>query len=1325
MINLFKNLEVRNLQAGNIDTSGNIINSVSGNVTFAQRPFVNGVGVLLSGEISPSPSGVVYLTGNQNISGTKNFYTRPTVNGTGVLLIGESGAVSFENIVYQIGNQPISGVKTFYSTGYFLSGLIISGSGLKVSGAASFSQRPFVNGTGVLLSGEAAPLPNTIVYTTGDQVINGIKQFYSDVNFYQSAIFGGGSAPLVINLDGYILNDVNLAINVPGRTLADLNENQNISWAGTNYTLDVYGTIGNSAGSLTIQGGEGAYTYGGTIQALSSSTAVGGGVSLNGAFGNNNDGGGSILVQGGQSTLSTYGDGGSIIITPGNSGPGNGGNGGNIILNIGAGDGVGKNGSVGINNNNPQYTLDVSGSGNFRSGLYVNGIAVSTGIATGNFITTGQTGSFYPSSNPSGFITTGQTGQFASVANLQSTGSNLQGQINSLSGTVTGNYVLKSQTGVFVPTGQTGQFASAANLISTGSNLQGQINSLSGTITGNYILTTTATGISGVLASSIASTGSNLQGQINSLSGSLTGNYLLKSSTGIFVTTGQTGNFITTSQTGQFYPASNPSGYITGFNSGLYVQTGQTGNFVTTSQTGNANTLNGQSGSYYLNYANMTGSIAGTGSFVTTSQTGSFITSGQTGVFVTTGQTGQFYLSNNPSGFITGFNSGLYVQTGQTGSFITTGQTGSFITTSQTGIFGNATGLNGFSGPYYLNYGNMTGSIVGTGSFITNGQTGIFITTGQTGNFATSVNLASTGSNLQGQISSLSGTLTGNYATSGFGASTYATITNLASTGSNLQGQISSLSGTLTGNYVLTSTATGISGILTTSIASTGFNLQGQINSLSGKVIYTTGSQQTISGVGINSILSVLAPSGLTGDYYNALDSGRNSVFRVGPITNGTRLAIFPSGNPTTWGKLSIEPDPAYAAGWATFLGVSTNGNGGRIYLCGLDTNGAPTQGFTALNLSYVKTVESFPSKLSMQANDNGLGYNSASVSAIAGGVGDLVLAVGSAGGFITNAQINTNNTASLSFKSYNNTGQQYVAQHPEAYTFDTAYDVPSLGSLQHTRWKVSGSNIMSLNPSGRLGIRTDSPNYQLEVIGSGNFSSGLFVSGVSVSTGINTNSFVTTGQTGVFATSANLISTGSNLQGQISSLSGLFSTGNQTGILSISGTKTFTGIVNFNSATFVNRPTVNGTGVLLSGEASAATVSNVVYTTGNTTQTISGSLTVTGHFSANTKSFLINHPTQVGRKLQYGVIEGPEHSVYIRGKLTGNDFISFPNYWSGLVDLNSVTVSLTPIGYSQNLYVNDVNISGVKIYSDAPVPNCYYHIFAERKDVPKLDVEI
>jgi len=46
-----------------------------------------------------------------------------------------------------------------------------------ISGIKTFASRPTVNGTGVLLSGEAATLPTTIVYTTGNQTISGVKTF--------------------------------------------------------------------------------------------------------------------------------------------------------------------------------------------------------------------------------------------------------------------------------------------------------------------------------------------------------------------------------------------------------------------------------------------------------------------------------------------------------------------------------------------------------------------------------------------------------------------------------------------------------------------------------------------------------------------------------------------------------------------------------------------------------------------------------------------------------------------------------------------------------------------------------------------------------------------------------------------------------------------------------------------------------------------------------------------------------------------------------------------------------------------------------------------
>lgn len=58
---------------------------------------------------------VVLTTGNQSsIGGVKDFTSRPTVNGTGILLSGESPNFQLPNtIVYTTGNQNVSGLKTF------------------------------------------------------------------------------------------------------------------------------------------------------------------------------------------------------------------------------------------------------------------------------------------------------------------------------------------------------------------------------------------------------------------------------------------------------------------------------------------------------------------------------------------------------------------------------------------------------------------------------------------------------------------------------------------------------------------------------------------------------------------------------------------------------------------------------------------------------------------------------------------------------------------------------------------------------------------------------------------------------------------------------------------------------------------------------------------------------------------------------------------------------------------------------------------------------------------------------------------------------------
>jgi hypothetical protein len=130
-------------------------------------------------------------------------------------------------------------------------------------------------------------------------------------------------------------------------------------------------------------------------------------------------------------------------------------------------------------------------------------------------------------------------------------------------------------------------------------------------------------------------------------------------------------------------------------------------------------------------------------------------------------------------------------------------------------------------------------------------------------------------------------------------------------------------------------------------------------------------------------------------------------------------------------------------------------------------------------------------------------------------------------------------------------------------------------------------------------------------------------------------------------------------------------------------------------------------------GTSGSAPIAAIEVTTGN--------MQIAGTFSAKSKSFLIDHPTKPGKTLRYGSLEGPENGVYIRGKTTSN-VIELPEYWTKLVDPDSITVSLTAIGKAQNIFVKLVEDNTVHIGGDNI--NCFYTVFAERVDIAKLQVE-
>ena len=133
---------------------------------------------------------------------------------------------------------------------------------------------------------------------------------------------------------------------------------------------------------------------------------------------------------------------------------------------------------------------------------------------------------------------------------------------------------------------------------------------------------------------------------------------------------------------------------------------------------------------------------------------------------------------------------------------------------------------------------------------------------------------------------------------------------------------------------------------------------------------------------------------------------------------------------------------------------------------------------------------------------------------------------------------------------------------------------------------------------------------------------------------------------------------------------------------------------------------------------------------------TILGSLTVSGTNviteinvakTLPAKPFDIPHPSKPEtHRLRYISLEGPEIAVYFRGKLEDTNVIELPEYWKDLIHPESISVNLTPYGTYQELYVEKI-VWGQQIIiknRESGPTNCYFTVYAERKDMEKLIVE-
>jgi len=112
-------------------------------------------------------------------------------------------------------------------------------------------------------------------------------------------------------------------------------------------------------------------------------------------------------------------------------------------------------------------------------------------------------------------------------------------------------------------------------------------------------------------------------------------------------------------------------------------------------------------------------------------------------------------------------------------------------------------------------------------------------------------------------------------------------------------------------------------------------------------------------------------------------------------------------------------------------------------------------------------------------------------------------------------------------------------------------------------------------------------------------------------------------------------------------------------------------------------------------------------------------------HRLSTKKNFDIPHPTKDGWRLTHSCVEGPEAAVYTRGKLINKNVIKLPEYWKKLVDPNTITVSITPIEFYQDIIVKKFDSTEIILESkDTTNIHCFYHVYGERIDTEKLIAE-
>ena len=142
---------------------------------------------------------------------------------------------------------------------------------------------------------------------------------------------------------------------------------------------------------------------------------------------------------------------------------------------------------------------------------------------------------------------------------------------------------------------------------------------------------------------------------------------------------------------------------------------------------------------------------------------------------------------------------------------------------------------------------------------------------------------------------------------------------------------------------------------------------------------------------------------------------------------------------------------------------------------------------------------------------------------------------------------------------------------------------------------------------------------------------------------------------------------------------------------------------------------------------------------TPNQKLSVSGNINATGSITANTlqasvKNFIIKHPIDDSKSLQYSSLESPYIGVRLTGEdkvINGECVVTLPDYIKGLIHKEDVHILLTNYKHSNIIYIDEIDIENNRftVKSENCIADKEYKFFwsltGVRKDVPKLQVEL